>query len=77
MFFASGLLALLPSFAHRLNGSPIGSRGPLGCFGCFAVLGSNVVVSTGIATFGLTMVAAGALPALWQLAAVILIGDAA
>src|ERR1700736_1981263 len=33
MFFASGLLALLPSIAHRMNDSPIGYGVLLGCFG--------------------------------------------
>jgi hypothetical protein len=40
MFSASGLLALLPSIALRLNGSPVGYGVLLGCFGCGAVLGS-------------------------------------
>ena len=34
MFFASGLLALLPSIAHRINGSPVGYGILLGGFGC-------------------------------------------
>ena len=74
MFFASGLLALLPSIAHRINGSPVGYGVLLGCFGCGAVLGAlvmqrarsrwsaDVIVSAGIAVFGLTTIAAGALP---------------
>jgi hypothetical protein len=89
MFFASGLLALLPSIAHRLSGSPIGYGVLLGCFGCGAVLGalvmqrarsrwsSDVIVSTGIATFGLTAIAAGAVHVLWPLAAVMRLGGAA
>jgi MFS family permease len=89
MFFASGLLALLPSVAHRLNGSPVGYGVLLGCFGCGAVLGAlvlqrararwsaDVVVSAGIATFGLTTIAAGALRVLPPLGAVMLIGGAA
>src|SRR6202162_2786681 len=40
MFFASGLLALLPSVAHRVNGSPVGYGILLGGFGCGAVLGA-------------------------------------
>ena len=43
MFFASGLLALLPSIAHRMNGSPLGYGVLLGCFGCGAVLGALVM----------------------------------
>src|SRR5580693_9334615 len=89
MFFASGLLALLPSIAHRINGSPVGYGVLLGCFGGGAVLGAlvmqrarskwsaDVIVSAGIALFGLTMIAAGALDALVPLGAVMLIGGAA
>src|SRR5580658_4466847 len=66
MFFASGLLALLPSISHRINGSPVGYGILLGGFGCGAVLGAlvmqrarsrwsaEVIVSAGIAIFGLT-----------------------
>jgi len=43
MFFASGLLALLPSIAHRINGSPIGYGVLLGCFGGGAVHGALVM----------------------------------
>src|SRR5437879_9624998 len=89
MFFASGLLALLPSIAHRINGSPVGYGMLLGGFGCGAVLGAlvmqrarsrwsaDVIVSAGIALFGLTTIAAGVLPDLSLLAAVMLIGCAA
>jgi MFS family permease len=89
MFFASGLLALLPSIARRMNGSPVGYGVLLGCFGCGAVLGAlvmqrararwsaDVVVSAGIAIFGLTTIAAGALRTLAPLGAVLLIGGAA
>src|SRR5579872_3630368 len=63
MFFASGLLALLPYVAKRLNTSPVGYGVLLGCFGCGAVLGAllmqrartrwsaDVVVTAGIAIF--------------------------
>ena len=89
MFFASGLLALLPSVAHRINGSPIGYGVLLGGFGCGAVLGAilmqrararwsaDVVVSSGIAVFGLATIAAGALRAVFPLGAVMVIGGAA
>src|SRR5580658_5603971 len=40
MFFASGLMALLPSVAHRTNASPLGYGILLGCFGCGAVFGA-------------------------------------
>ncbi len=89
MFFASGLLALLPSVAHRINGGPIGYGVLLGGFGCGAVLGAilmqrararwsaDVVVSSGIAIFGLATIAAGELRALSPLGAVMVIGGAA
>src|ERR1051326_3128099 len=66
MFFASGLLALLPSIAHRVTGSPDGYGVLLGCFGGGAVLGAlvmqrarsrwsaDLIVSAGVAVFGLT-----------------------
>src|SRR5882762_8281239 len=89
MFFASGLLALLPSIAHRINGSPVGYGMLLGGFGCGAVLGAlvmqrarsrwsaDVIVSAGIAIFGLTTIAAGTLRELAPLTAVMLLGGAA
>jgi predicted MFS family arabinose efflux permease len=69
MFFASGLLALLPSIAHGMNDSPVGYGVLLGCFGCGAVLGALVmqrarsrwpadaIVSAGIAIFGVATIA--------------------
>jgi MFS family permease len=89
MFFASALMALLPSIAHRVNGSPLGYGTLLGCFGCGAVLGAlamqrararwttDVVVSGGIAIFGLVTIAAGELHAMLLLGPLLLIGGAA
>jgi MFS family permease len=89
MFFASALLALLPSLARRLSGSPIGYGVLLGGFGCGAVLGAlvmqrararwsaDVVVSAGMAIFGLATIAAGALHLIWLLGAVMVVGGAA
>jgi MFS family permease len=89
MFFASGLLALLPSVARRVTNSPIGYGILLGCFGCGAVLGAtvmqrararwsaDVVVSAGIAAFGLMTIAAGVPRVLPPLGAVMLIAGAA
>jgi MFS family permease len=89
MFFASGLLALLPSIAHRSNDSPVGYGILLGGFGLGAVFGAlvmqrarsrwpaDVIVSAGIVIFGLTAIAAGTLRELAPLAAVMLIGGAA
>jgi MFS family permease len=79
MFFASGLLALLPSVAHYANPSPTAYGLLLGCFGAGAVLGAlgmqkvrtrwsaEAVLSSGIVIFGISCVAAGTtlyLPAL-------------
>jgi predicted MFS family arabinose efflux permease len=89
MFFASALLALLPSIAHGITGSPIGYGILLGCFGLGAVLGAlamqrararwstDAVVSGGIAIFGLTTMLAGTLHALLPLGAAMLIGGGA
>jgi hypothetical protein len=89
MFFASGLLALLPSIAHRVNDSPVGYGVLLGCFGFGAVLGAlvmqrararwsaDMIVSAGIAIFGLTTIATGALRALPTLGVIMLIGGGA
>jgi MFS family permease len=89
MFFASALLALLPSVAHRIDGSPIGYGVLLGGFGVGAVLGAlvlqrarvrwstDIIVSAGIAVFGLTTVAAGVLHTIWLLGAVMVVGGAA
>ncbi len=89
MFFASGLLALLPSLAHRLSGSPLGYGILLGCFGCGAVSGALVmqpararwsadkVVGAGIAVFGIVTIAAGGVHGLVLLGLLMLIGGAA
>jgi MFS family permease len=89
MFFASALLALLPSIARRVSGSPIGYGVLLGCFGFGAVLGAlaiqrarsrwptDVIVSAGIGIFGLTTMAAGAFRGLAPLGTVMLMGGAA
>jgi MFS family permease len=89
MFFASALLALLPSVAHRVSQSPLGYGLLLGCFGLGAVLGALVmqkararwsgetVVSSGVLVFGLGTVAAGLLHRLPALAATMLIAGAA
>jgi predicted MFS family arabinose efflux permease len=89
MFFASGLLALLPSIAHRINGSPLGYGVLLGCFGVGAVFGAvlmqrararwstDAVVSVGIAAFGLVTIGTGAVHGLALLGAIMLIGGAA
>ena len=89
MFFASALLALLPSLAHRISGGPIGYGVLLGGFGCGAVLGAlvlqrararwsaDVIVSAGMATFGLATAAAGLFHLIWLLGLVMVVGGAA
>ncbi len=89
MFFASGLLALLPSIARRMGGSSIGYGLLLGAFGGGAVIGAlllqrvrsrfsaDVVISSGIAMFGLAAIAAGIFRAIWSLAPVMLVAGAA
>jgi MFS family permease len=88
MFFASGLLALLPSIAQRVNGSPIIYGSLLGAFGFGAVIGAmamqrargkwstDVIVSVGIALLGLTMIAVGRAHHVGWLGAAMLIGGA-
>ena len=89
MFFASGLLALLPSIAKRMGGSSVGYGLLLGAFGFGAVLGAlvlqsarsrfpaDVVISSGIALFGLAAMAAGIFRSLWLLAPAMLVAGAA
>jgi MFS family permease len=89
MFFASALMALLPSLAHRTSASPIGYGVLLGGFGAGAVLGALVlqrararwpaelIVSAGIGVFGLASMAAGELNAIWLLGAVMVVGGMA
>src|SRR5262249_27109450 len=89
MFFASGLLALLPSIARRISSSSVDYGLLLGAFGCGAVLGAlvlqrvrsrfpaEVVISSGIALFGLSAIAAGGFWAIWSLAPVMLVAGAA
>jgi MFS family permease len=89
MFLASGLLALLPSVAHRVSNSPIGYGFLLGCFGCGAVMGALVmqrvrarwsaetVVAGGVLAFGFGTMAAGMLHSLPLLGANMLIAGAA
>jgi hypothetical protein len=89
MFFASAVLALLPSIAHRISDSPIGYGVLLGCFGFGAVLGAlvmqrarsrwpaDVIVAAGILIFGVSTIAAGTVRGLMPLGAVMLVGGGA
>jgi MFS family permease len=89
MFFASALLALLPTVAHNVSGSPIAFGLLLGCFGAGAVLGAFVlqpararwstetVASVGVAILGMATIAVSLLQELPALSVVMLIGGAA
>jgi predicted MFS family arabinose efflux permease len=88
MFFASALLALLPTAAHRVSASAIGYGLLLGCFGAGAVLGAlllqrararwstEVVASAGVVIVGVAMVGTSAIHRLAPLGAVMLGGGA-
>jgi MFS family permease len=89
MFFASGLLALLPSIARTAKNSPSGYGFLLGCFGLGAVLGAMTMQSTrgrwsteqvltaSTVLFGMITMAAGVVRPLPALGAVMLVGGAA
>jgi MFS family permease len=89
MFFASALLALMPSVARTVSDSPTGYGLLLGCFGAGAVVGAlamqpararwstETVASSGVAILGLMTVAAGFLHAMTLLAAATLAAGAA
>ncbi len=89
MFFASGLLALLPSVAHFVSENPMGYGLLLGCFGIGAVLGALVmqqvrarwstegVVSGGVFVFGLCTLTTSVFRLLPSLAVSMLIGGGA
>jgi MFS family permease len=88
MFFASALLALLPTVARSVDDSAVGYGALLGCFGVGAVLGAllmspararwstNTVVSAGVAIVAMATFATGALHSLVALGAVMLVGGA-
>lgn len=89
MFFASGLLALLPSLARIVKNSPTAYGLLLGCFGLGAVLGAlimqrararwpvEIVVAAGVAIFGLTTLAASMVRSLPALSAILVVAGAA
>jgi predicted MFS family arabinose efflux permease len=89
MFFASGLLALLPSIARTASNSPFGYGFLLGGFGLGAVLGAlamqslrrrwstEQMLTASTVLFGMTTMASGALRFLPMLAAVMLAAGAA
>jgi MFS family permease len=89
MFFASGLLALLPSIARTVRNTPFGYGFLLGCFGLGAVLGALVmqsvrkrwsteqVLTAGTVLFGVATMGAAVLRFLPVLGAVMLVAGAA
>src|SRR5690242_17153199 len=89
MFFASALLALLPSVARVVSDSPTGYGVLLGCFGGGAVLGATAipwararwstetVASAGVVILGASTIATGSLHSLLMLTPVMLVAGAA
>ena len=89
MFFSSALFALLPTVSRSVNKNATGYGLLLGCFGAGAIIGALVmqparakwstdtIVSTGVVSLGLVIVAMSGLHNLTTLAAVMLIGGAA
>ena len=89
MFFASALLALLPSVARVVSDSPTGYGVLLGCFGAGAVLGATAipwararwstetVASAGVVILGASTIATGSLHSLLMLTPVMLVAGAA
>src|SRR4029077_19523510 len=89
MFFASALLALMPSLAKSISDSPTGYGILLGCFGAGAVLGAltmqpararwseDAVASGGVAILGVMTALAGFLHTMVGLAATMLVAGAA
>jgi MFS family permease len=89
MFFASALLALLPTIAHRADNSSLGYGFLLGCFGAGAIVGAllmqsararwsvDVVVSGAIAVVGVAMALSGVLRTLGTLGPLMLVAGAA
>jgi MFS family permease len=89
MFFSSALFALLPTVSRSVNQSATGYGLLLGCFGGGAITGALVmqsardrwstetIVSTGVVSLGLVILAMSGLHRLSTLAAVMLFGGAA
>jgi MFS family permease len=89
MFFSSALFALLPTLSRSVNQNATGYGLLLGCFGGGAIIGALVmqsardrwttesIVSAGVVSLGLVILAMSGLHRLSTLAAVMLIGGAA
>jgi MFS family permease len=89
MFFTSALFALLPTVSRSVNQHATGYGLLLGCFGGGAIIGAllmqsarnrwatEAIVSTGVVSLGLVILAMSGLHRLSTLAAVMLVGGAA
>jgi MFS family permease len=89
MFFSSALFALLPTVSRSVNQHATGYGLLLGCFGFGAIVGAllmqsardrwttETIVSTGVVSLGLVILAMSGLHRLSTLAAVLLVGGAA
>ena len=89
MFFSSAFFALLPTISRSVNRNATGYGLLLGCFGCGAIIGALImqpararwpmesIVSTGIVSLGLVILALSGLHRLSTLAIAMLIGGAA
>ena len=89
MFFSSALFALLPTVSRSVNQNATGYGLLLGCFGGGAIIGALVmpsardrwtmesIVSAGVLSLGLVILAVSGLHRLSTLAAVMLVGGAA
>jgi MFS family permease len=89
MFFSSALFALLPTVSRSVNRNASGYGLLLGCFGVGAIIGALImqsarnrwatesIVSTGVVSLGLVILAMSVLHRLSTLAPVMLVGGAA
>jgi MFS family permease len=89
MFFASGLLALLPTVARSVSQSAMSYGVLLGLFGAGAVLGALIlqparsrfsleaIVTSGVVVVGMATIATGRLQAMSALGAIMLVAGAA
>lgn len=89
MFFSSALFALLPTVSRSVNQNATGYGLLLGCFGGGAIIGAlamqsardrwamESIVSTGVVSLGLVILAMSGLHRLSTLAAVMVVGGAA
>lgn len=89
MFFASAIMALLPTVAHRLTGSSLGYGFLLAFFGSGGVLGALVmprlraslsttdILSLALAVLSIALLATGTLRAFWALCGFMIFGGSA